>query len=415
MNQKRHYQILIIGGGTGGIMVAAQLKRKNRNLEMAIIEPSDKHYYQPAWTLVGAGIFDFDNTIRSEASVIPKGVDWIKDKATAMNPDSNSVETERNGTITYDYLVVSPGLVYDYSLIEGLDEAISKGVVCSNYVDPNQTWKNLQNFKGGNMIFTQPATPIKCGGAPQKIMYLAADYIKKQGLAEKSKISFLTPGSVIFGVKLVAETLQKVLKRHSISFNPFSTPIKIDSEKKLAYFKISDKGKLPNDIPGTKMKGDLAVIPFDFLHIAPPSLAPDFVINSPLADTTGWLDVDKHTLQHKKYSNVFGLGDASNVPTAKTGAAIRKQAPVVIDNIIKLMNGQNADNNSYDGYSSCPMVTGFGKMVLAEFDYDNNFTPDPQLKFMGVFTSYKEHWRLWMLKKYGLPYMYWNRMLKGKM
>ncbi|MBX3239119.1 MAG: NAD(P)/FAD-dependent oxidoreductase [Chitinophagaceae bacterium] len=415
---KKHYQVLIIGGGTAGIMVAAQLKRKRAGLDIAIVEPSRDHWYQPAWTLVGAGNFNYAATRRDESSVIPKGVDWVMDSATALLPQENAIDTAGNGKITYDYLVVAPGLVNDLSLIEGLEEALDKGVACSNYINPEYTWECLRNFKGGNALFTQPATPIKCGGAPQKIMYLAADYIQKKGLASESNVIFATPGTVIFGVKQVADTLTHVLHRYHVDFRPFHSPVKIDADSRRAFFKITGGNpeiKIDNTT-GEKMEEDSIIsIPFDLLHLAPPQTAPAFVKTSALANAAGWLDVNINSMQHSKYSNVFGLGDVAALPTAKTGAAIRKQAPVVVDNLLRLMDHKPADNNSYDGYSSCPLVTGYGKMVLAEFNYKNEFTPDPMLKWMGVFDSYKEHWRLWMLKKYGLPYLYWNQMLKGKM
>lgn len=418
---KKHFQILIIGGGTGGIMAAAQLKNKRPDLSIAIIEPSEKHYYQPAFTLVGAGTYKMEKTIRDEGSLIPLGVEWIKDKAITFRPESSKVETEKSGNIGYDYLIVAPGLVYDLSMIPGLEEALDKGVVCSNYIDPEYTWKSLQNFKGGNAIFTLPTTPIKCGGAPQKIMYLAAEYFEKKGLSKKTNVVFASPGSVIFGVKIIAETLMKVIHRHRIHFKPFYALIRIDPDKKTAYFQnqASDESRYiinEDNILGEKMKENSIVeIPFDFLHLAPPQVAPKFVKESGLCNKAGWLNVDINSLQHKKYSNIFGLGDVAALPTAKTGAAIRKQAPVVVDNILKLLEGKPASNKSYDGYSSCPLVTGYGKMVLAEFNYKNEFTPDPMLKYMLLFNSYKEHWRLWILKKYMLPYLYWNKMLKGKM
>ena len=240
---KAHHQILIIGGGTAGIMTAAQLLKRNKSLDIAIIEPADTHYYQPAWTLVGAGTYDYDKTARPMASVMPKGVNWIKDRATGFDPKKNAVTTKASGTITYDYLVVAPGLVMDTSLIEGLTEAIDKGVVCSNYTDPKHTWEVIKNFKGGNAVFTQPTTPIKCGGAPQKIAYLAADYFRKHGLAKKTNVIFATPGSVIFGVKEIKNTLMKVLDRYDIHFKPFYAPFKIDAEKKIIYFKNTATGE----------------------------------------------------------------------------------------------------------------------------------------------------------------------------
>lgn len=417
---KSHYQILVIGGGTGGIMTAANLLSKNKSLDIGIIEPAEWHYYQPAWTLVGAGTYDYEKSRRSMSSVMPSGADWIKDYATVFKPEDNTVETKENGAITYDFLIVSPGLVMDTSLIEGLTESLGKGVVCSNYTDPKYTWEVLKSFKGGNAVFTQPTTPIKCGGAPQKIAYLAADYIKKNGLKNKSNVVFATPGSVIFGVKEIRESLMQVISKYGIHFKPFYAPIKIDGANQIVTFKVVGTGEntciinQDNELKETMSGESIIEMPFDILHLAPPQTAPKFVKESLLVNDAGWLDVDKNTLQHNKFANIFGLGDVAALPTAKTGAAIRKQVPVVSDNILQLIAHSKKGNKSYNGYSSCPLVTGYGKMILAEFDYDNNFIPDPKLKQMLVFNSEKEHWRLWMLKKYGLPYLYWNKMMKGK-
>ncbi|NAY91371.1 FAD-dependent oxidoreductase [Muricauda sp. JGD-17] len=417
---KSHYQVLIIGGGTAGIMTAAQLLKKNAKLDIAIIEPSDTHYYQPAWTLVGAGTYDFEKTAKSMTEVMPWGVDWIKDKATGFVPDNNAVSTENHGDVSYDFLVVATGLVMEPGMIKGLPEAFEKGIACSNYINPEHTWETIKNFKGGNALFTQPTTPIKCGGAPQKIAYLAADYFRKHGLKNKTNVIFATPGTVIFGVKEIRETLMKVIDRYGIHFKPFYAPKAIDVENRIVHFSHTapEENRCvineDNDL-GEKMYGDIDIhVPFDMLHLAPPQAAPKFIRDSVLSNDSGWLDVDHHSMQHNKFGNIFGLGDVAALPTAKTGAAIRKQVPIVVDNILKLMESKPADNHSYNGYSSCPLVTGYGKMTLAEFDYKNNFIPDPKLKRMLVFNSAKEHWRLYMFKKYGLPYLYWNKMLKGK-
>ncbi|PCE66225.1 NAD(P)/FAD-dependent oxidoreductase [Sediminicola luteus] len=416
-----HHQIVVIGGGTAGIMIAAQLLKKDPKLDIAVLEPSETHYYQPAWTLVGAGDYQFGKTARPTASVMPKGVTWIKDYAEGFDPVNNAISTRNGGKLQYDYLVVAPGLVMAPHLIEGLTEALErKENVCSNYTDPEHTWKVLQNFKGGNAIFTQPATPIKCGGAPQKIAYLASHYFKKHGLADKTNVVFATPGTVIFGVKPIKETLTKVLHRYNIDFRTHYTPIKIDSDNKVVYFKNANPGDNTcvineDDSTGEHIQGESIIdMPYDMLHLAPPQTAPQFVQDSDLVNANGWLDVDHHSLQHKKYPNIFGLGDVAGLPTAKTGAAIRKQAPIVVDNLLKLLAKKQADNTGYNGYSSCPLVTGYGKMVLAEFDYNNNFIPDPKLKRMLVFNSAKEHWRLYMFKKHMLPYLYWNKMMQGK-
>lgn len=419
----QHFQVLIIGGGTAGIMVAAQLKLKKSSLKIAIVEPSEKHYYQPAFTLVGAGTFDFQDTIREEASLIPKGVEWIKDFAQSFSALNNTVNTKSGKSFTYDYLVLAPGIQMDIDALPGLREALEKPNVCSNYLDPEKTWEVLKNFKGGNAVFTQPTTPIKCGGAPQKIMYLADDYFRKSGVRNKSNVIYATPGSVIFGVKVFADTLNKIIQRKEIVTKFFYAITKIDSEKQEVHFRYAKPGD--NQCVVTednkimeRIQGESEIImPYDMLHLAPPQSAPDFIKNSEFAisdgPSKGWIDVNKFTLQHNKFKNVFGLGDAANLPTAKTGAAIRKQVPVVVDNILTLMSENKLGQLAYEGYSSCPFVTGYGKMLLAEFKYDNVRDSDPIIsKFLD---TTKESWSMWILKKYGLPYLYWNKMMKGKM
>ena len=416
----KKYDLIIIGGGTAGIMVAAQILKKKNDLSVALIEPSEKHYYQPAFTLVGAGTYDYEKTIRNTKDFVPKGCDWVKDYVTDIHPENDKISTAKSGEFEYKYVVVAPGLVNNLDGIEGLRDGIEKGVVCSNYVDPKKTWELMQNFKGGNAIFTQPTTPIKCGGAPQKIAYLAADYFRKKGISDKSNVVFATPGSVIFGVKIVADSLMQIIGEYNIHLKTFYNPVKIDAANKKIFFKLTKPAENKcvineaNRLNETHISDDLIEMPFDFLHLAPPQEAPAFVRKSSLVNEAGWMDVNINSMQSNKFENVFGLGDVAALPTAKTGAAIRKQVPVVVDNLFKVMNNETATNSSYQGYSSCPLVTAFGKMILAEFNYKNEFTPDPKLKQMLVFSSHKPHWRLWVLKKYILPRLYWNKMMKGE-
>jgi sulfide:quinone oxidoreductase len=420
---KTHYQVVIIGGGTGGIMTAAQLKRKDRNIAVAIIEPNDFHWYQPAWTLVGAGTFKFQHTRRQEKKLIPKGVDWIKDRATGFVPEANKVTTEKSGDIFYDYLVVSAGIKMDVDALPGLREALETPAVCSNYLDPRKTFRVLKNFTGGNAVFTQPGTPIRCGGAPMKIMFLAESYFRKHGLRDKTNVLFATPGTVIFGVKEFADTLNSIVEKRNIDFKTYYKPVKIDPVKQEITFEyIKPKTVFePTQLDAVtheRLDGtNLVTVHYDMLHLAPPQAAPDLVSHSPFAykegPNKGWMEVDTHTLQSPVYKNVFGIGDAVALPTAKTGAAIRKQAPVVVDNIIHLMKQLPFGEKQYEGYSSCPIVTDYGKMLLAEFKYGNVRDTDPLIKRFVDTT--KEQWSMWILKKYGLPWLYWNMMMKGRM
>lgn len=393
-----HFQVLIVGGGNAGISTAAQLLRKRKNLLVGIIEPSDKHYYQPAWTLVGAGVFDVNKTIRSEASVMPQNVTWIKDAAAYFDPEKNTVITASGNVYSYDYLIVAPGIQLNWDAVKGLKETIGKNGVTSNYSFnyAPYTFECLKKIKPGDTIlFTAPSTPTKCGGAPQKVMYMTADFLRRKGILKDVNLEFVSGGSMLFGIKKYAESLQKMVDKYGIALHFKYDLIAIDGEKKLATFKLlSGWGA----VTVTKK--------FDMIHVTPPQSAPDFIRNSPLADAKGWIDVNKFTLQHVKYQNIFALGDATNTPNAKTGAAVRKQVPVLVNNLIALMEHKTL-TEKYSGYGSCPLTVGYGKLVLAEFGYDN--------KVMETFPfdQSKPRRSMWLLKKYVLPWLYWHKILKG--
>ena len=395
--------IIIIGGGSAGITVAARLRRANKQLAISIIEPSSKHYYQPLWTLVGAGILKKEATERNEENYIPSGVIWIKDYATAIDPDSQTVSTRSGEVYAYDYLVVAPGIQLNYHEITGLQETLGKNEVCSNYAydTVDYTWETLRNFKGGTALFSNPAGQVKCGGAPQKIMYLAEDYLRKHGLRDKSQVIGAFAGTKMLGVPEINATLERIVRERNIDMRFHHNLIAIDGDSKTATFEVKD--------PTT---GDthLENINFDMLHVTPPQSAPDFIKQSKLVYTEGpnkgWVKVDIHSLQHLDYPNVFSLGDVAALPTAKTGAAIRKQAPVVVKNLLATLEQRELPAH-YQGYSSCPLVTGYGKLVLAEFEYDNKYKPTFPID------QTKERLDMYLLKRHVLPIMYWHGMLRG--
>lgn len=392
-----HHQIVIVGGGNAGISTAAQLLRKNASLDIAIIDPADKHYYQPAWTLVGGGAFDIRKTERTEASVMPEGVTWIKQKATGFTPDQNRVELD-NGFVEYEYLIVCPGIQLNWSAIKGLPETLGKNNVCSNYSFESApyTFECLKNFKGGKAIFHNPSTPVKCGGAPHKIMYLAADYFRRHGVLDKADIQYWSGAARLFAVPQYEKTLLEVVKRGNMKLNFMYNLTEIDGPNHTAKFVGF----------GENNKDEVKEVVFDMIHVTPPQSAPDFVRNSSLVNSAGWVEVDPGTLQHLRHANIFSLGDAAGLPISKTGAAIRKQAPVVVANLLDVMAGRKP-SQTYLGYTSCPLVTGYGKLVLAEFDYNNT----PMETF--PFDQSKERWTMYQLKKQVLPRMYWGAILKG--
>ncbi len=392
------HQIVVVGGGSAGLCVAASLLNNNPNLDICIIDKAEKHYYQPLWTLVGAGVFSREETERNQADFIPSGATWVKEFVASFDPDNNSLTTDGGNTISYDYLVVTAGIQVNWDGIPGLKDSVGKpgtGIVSNySYDTTASTWDAIKNLKSGTAIFTHPSTPIKCGGAPMKIMFLAEDHWKKNGVNNNIKIKFMKGGPGIFAVKKYATALTKVADRKNIERVWQTDLINIDAANKKATFKNIDTGEEFTESYG-------------MMHVTPPMSAPDFIKNSPLAAASGYVDVDKDTTRHNKYSNVFALGDNSSLPTSKTGAAIRKQAPVTVKNIESALAG-NEPTAVYDGYTSCPLVTGYGSLILAEFGYDKQ----PMESF--PFDQSQERYSMYALKAYGLPRMYWHGMLRGR-
>ncbi|AKT38918.1 NAD(P)/FAD-dependent oxidoreductase [Chondromyces crocatus] len=400
---REHHRVVIIGGGTAGITVAARLRRLGMT-EMAIIEPSTKHYYQPLWTLVGAGEARAEDTVRDEAELIPRDIRWIQERAEEVEPSAREVRTSSGRRVGYDFLIVAPGIQLDWDAVRGLRDALQTPHVSSNYdvaLAP-KTWEMIRAFQGGTALFTHPATPVKCAGAPQKIMYLAADHWRLEGRLKDAKVSFCSAGKAIFGVKPYAEILSGVVARYGIETCFQHNLVEVRGDAREAVFEV------PEGDGGKRQ----VVLRYDLLHVTPPQSAPEFIKKSPLSHadgpSKGWVKADKYTLQHPDFPEVFALGDASDLPTSRTGAAIRKQAPVVVENLMAVMAGR-APSARYDGYASCPLTTAYGKLLLAEFDYDGK--PTPSFPFIDTLQERRD---MWLMKKYGLPRLYWDFMLRGR-
>lgn len=397
MCDKMSYKLLVVGGGSGGCSMAAKFSRKLGPGKVAIIEPRDTHFYQPMWTLVGGGVKQFDQSGRPMKSVLPKDAKWIKDSAVQFDPQNNKVYTKSGHEVSYDFLIMAPGIQLDYHLVKGLPEALETPGVCSNYSSQyvKRTFPSIQNFKSGNALFTFPNTPVKCAGAPQKIMYLAEDYFRKVGKRDRANVIYLAATPAIFGVKKYAECLQKVVQKRNIEVKLRHNLIEVRPDKREAVFSNLDNPQ------------ETLTIQYEMLHVTPPMSPPDTIKKCPLSDSTGWVDVNKLTLQHKKYPNVFGIGDCTNVPTSKTAAAVAAQTGILYDNLSRVMEGK-ASNSNYDGYTSCPLVTGYGRCILAEFDFDGQ-----PLETLPI-NQGQELWVSYLMKKELMPQLYWQLMMRGR-
>ncbi len=396
MSTEHKHDVVIIGGGSAGIATAASMLKRNGDLDLVIVDPADVHYYQPGWTMVGGGVFEAPVTRRPMATVIPGGAHWIKAAARSFDPDNNAVTLDDGTILTYRLLVVAPGIKLDWSQIDGVEATLGQNGVTSNYrydLAP-YTWDLVQKTRSGRAIFSQPPMPIKCAGAPQKAMYLSCDAWQERGVLGDIEVEFRNAGAVLFGVEAYVPALMEYVERYGIHLKLGSKLVAVDGPARKATFETAE-GQVTRE--------------FDMIHVVPPQVAPDFIRESPLAGPDGFVEVDDFTLRHKRYPNVFGLGDGGSMPNAKTAAAARKQAPIVAVNGLSVLAGGNPVA-AYDGYGSCPLTVERGKIVLAEFGYGGKLLPSfPSWLIKGT----RPRRLSWLLKSEALPWIYWNGMLKG--
>ncbi|KAH6655737.1 FAD/NAD(P)-binding domain-containing protein [Truncatella angustata] len=400
---RAHHQVLVVGGGTAGVTVAAQLKRArgSEKTDIAILDPAAAHHYQAGWTLVGSGLKPLSGMSKPMDAVIPAGTQHYPLRVSGFDPENNTVKTTDGVDITYDYLVVAPGLETNFAGISGLQDALQDptSLVSSIYSDKTveQVWQNIKGFKEGEAIFTQPAGIIKCAGAPQKILWMALSQWKNDGVREKISPTFATGGASMFAVPKYSQALEDLRRERGVEGLFQHNLVSVDAKNKVATFKnLAAEGK--------EVQRE-----YKFLHAVPPQKPWDWVAKSPLADAAGWVDVDKATTQHNKFSNVFSIGDASSLPNSKTAAAISSQAPVLVNNLIAAINGRQG-KAAYDGYASCPLLTGHNELMLCEFKYGGV----PKETFSAVFGGQEKPRRaFYHLKKDFFPFVYWNSFIKG--
>lgn len=405
----RHVEVLITGGGTGGITLAAWLRKLSPLLEIAIVEPSPFHDYQSGWVLVAGGFMPADATRRPERDVLPAGVELIRSKVAGFDPDHSTVELIGGQRLSYTVLVVALGIELNWTAVEGLARTLGHHRVTSIYSrrTARYTRRCFEEFQGGTALFTQPATAIKCGGAPQKIMHLAhQQFAQRSGVGVNSRNLFCTAQGSLFPVPAYSDKMAEIAARRHAEVRYHHDLVGVDGPAGLATFRVNEPGQ----------SGRLETIRFDLLHVVPPMAPPPVVAASPLAAEPsgpdpaaggGWVEVDPRTARHVRYDNVFAIGDVGSFPTAKTAAAVRKQAPVVAANVLAVLEGRELDPG-YDGYSACPLITSDHSVMMVEFDYSQQ----PVSSFLV--NPVKERWFAWLLERHGFPWIYWNRMLRAQ-
>jgi eukaryotic sulfide quinone oxidoreductase len=352
MPSARHHKTVVIGAGSAGLNVSHQLLRSGRFAQgdIAVVDPAEWHHYQPGWTLVGAGLKTKQELRRPLKSLLDTKLKFYNHSVETLSPDENLITLGNGDKVSYDQLVVAPGICLDFEAIRGLSEALanpdSNVASTYNYDFFDKVFTNLSKFRQGAALFTQPTGVIKCAVAPQKIMWLGLDKWKMAGLYNPDNpsgspinITFATGLPVMFGVPKYSIKLNEMRELTGVEGLFQHDLLSIDGN--MATF------RQPDDKGEVKRR-------FDFLHAVPKMRPHTFVKNSPLADEAGFNEVNDQTTRHKEYANVWGCGDSSSLPTSKIVAAITGQAPVLMQNLLRAMDCKET-KSEYDGYTSCPV------------------------------------------------------------
>ncbi len=398
-------RVVIAGAGAAGLATASHLAQRLSGAKIIIIDARKEHFYQPGYTLIAAGLKPASYVTSSTAEYLPQGVEWIEERVAEFDPEGNKVVTESGKQVPYDYLVVAAGLKLDYAAIPGMDvEQIGKNGLGSVYLSAQAaeaTWRSMSEFadKGGVGVFLRPGTEMKCAGAPLKYTFITDDYLRRRGNRGKAELIYNANNKALFSVPIVHEKVRMLFDQRQVKVNYERILESIDIGKRLAVFKTA--------------LGPVE-LQYDFINVIPPMRAPDAVRNSPLPwqeggwAKDGWMEVDKHNLRHKRFDNIFAVGDVAGVPKGKTAASVKWQVPVAVDHLVASITGKESAA-VYNGYTSCPLITRLGQAMLIEFDYKDNLTPS----FPGVIAPLEELWITWVMKTMALKPTYLS-MLRGR-
>lgn len=395
----QHHEVIIIGGGNAGVSLAARLQRYGVK-DVAVVEPGTHHYYQPLFSHVAGGRAKAKDAVRPQEAVMPRGVEWIRDSATGIDPDANTVMLASGGQLGYGHLVVCPGMQLDWDKIPGLAEAVHSPSGASHYDFElaAKAWTLLKGLKAGTAVFTMPSGPIKCGGAAQKPMYLACDYWRKHGVLQDIRVVMVQPSDTVFGVPGVDDELNRKIAEYGIELRLNSEVVSVEPSAQTVLIK--------NNVTGIAEE-----LRYDVLNAVPPQSAPDWLKATELpapGDSGGFVEVDPQTLRHVRFPSVWSLGDAAATLNSKSGGALRKQTNVLAKNLVAAREG-NPLPEKYDGYSVCPFTVSRSTVVFAEFD--DEYRPMPSIPKVP---TWKESRASWVVDRDIFPRVYWNLILKGR-
>jgi len=399
-------KIVIAGGGGAGIGIANRLAGALPNADIVIIDKKEQHVYWPGLTLVATGVWEKSSVLPGQSHEFfqHSNIKQMKQMVSEFKPETKHVITDDGEAVSYDYLVVTLGIEYNYDAIEGMDvNRIGERGLTSVYHSPDKAeacWDAIETYSktGGNGIFTLPGTPIRCAGAPIKMTFLTLDRSKRNGGFDHANMNFYSSKGGVFGLPWYNDFILDRFKEDGMDVKLQSPLTAVDIDAQKATFSG------PN--------GDFTA-DYDLLHVVPPMRAPKPLRESYLAwgegsfAKGGWLDVNQYTLQHNRYPNIFGCGDSNGAPLGKTAATIKMSAPIVVSNLLSVINEQDPEAE-FNGYTSCPLITKIGSAMLVEFDYKKELIPT-----FSFIDPKQESWFGWYMKEQLLKPTY-LKMLEGK-
>jgi sulfide:quinone oxidoreductase len=395
-----HHRVVVIGGGNAGLSVAGRLRRRGVD-DVVVVEPRQHHLFQPLFSHVAGGVARAGMAVRPQASVMPDGVGWIRDSVVDLQPESGTVVLASGDRVTYDHVIVCPGIQLDWDRVPGLAAALSTPSVASHYefeLVPKAS-RLLRDLRRGTVVFTQPAGPAKCAGASQKPMYLACDYWRATGVLRDIRVVMVVPDPTVFGIPEIDRELERKIAEYGIELRCGTELRSVDGKNRTV--EIGPTGGGPTEL-----------LHFDVLNAVPPQSAPDWLKSTSLpavGDSGGFVEVDPETLRHERYANVWALGDAAATRNSKSGGALRKQTKVLAENLLAVLDGKEPATR-YNGYSVCPFTVSRSTVVFAEFD--DRYRLKPTIPFWKTLS--RERRLSWAFDRHILPWVYWHMILKGR-
>lgn len=396
----RHHHVIVIGGGNGGLSVAGRLRRMGIR-DIAVVEPREHHLYKPLFSHIAGGTAPASMAVRNQGDVTPKGVAWIKDAVTHLDPDASSIVLASGALLTYDHVIVSPGIQNDWDSIPGLRAAMASPSGASNYEFELAIKASalLRDLRRGTVVFSQPAGPASCAAAAQKPMYLACDYWRATGVLGQIRVIMIVPDDTVFGIPEIDRELGRKIDQYGIELRTRSSIVEVDAADRVATIVRSGDPEPER-------------VPYDALLVEPPQSAPGWLARSGLAAPDadgGFVEVDPETLRHVRYENVWSLGDAAATTNSKSGGALRTQTLTLARNLRDVLRGR-APAARYNGYSVSPFTVSRSTVVFAEFD--DHYKMKPTVPFWKGLA--RERRLTWILDRHILPWVYWNMILQGR-